>query len=138
MKMSDAERKNPFQDNSEILFRQLSPKIWQQDGKVSNLAFEPTKAHKFLLSTAQGSKCTAEEAFKFHTETKQLDSVGTWGITVAEIKDDNLPIIDDADEINPFHASIDFNGLSNSQRATKGKNLREKALKRGKLFPPAS
>jgi hypothetical protein len=121
-------------DPSEVLFRQVHPN-WIDNGVPSSQAFAPTKKDEGQLSITRGALTTAEAAFKHYTLVQQLESAGTWGISVGEATAAGLDSFDDYREDVPAHGFVDFRPLSRKQAERKAKLLAAWARERGRLYP---
>jgi ribosomal protein S18 acetylase RimI-like enzyme len=125
-----------LRNESETLLRQVHPTQYP-NGCPSKEAFVPSERDKGLLSTLRET-VGPEEAYRRWTEDQGRISVGTFGITVAEIQNESLTAIDDAEATSqPDHASVDFTSVSSKgQRRQIGRRLRDAAVARGCLFQP--
>ncbi|MGH2853373.1 MAG: hypothetical protein ACRDLF_04175 [Solirubrobacteraceae bacterium] len=133
---SETERaEQPLTNPDEALYRQVHPS-WIADGVPSSQAFKPTKKDEGMLSIALGSKTTPEGAFAHHTQVLQRESVGTWGVSVAQATDAGLRSYEQPLDDSPAHGFIDFRGLARGQTEAKAKLLLGKARHRGRLYPP--
>jgi hypothetical protein len=128
----------------ELLYRQVHPS-WVVDGRPTGQAFTPTKKDADQLSTARSSLTSAEDAFRLHTNERQLKSAGTWAIAVAECKEAQLPCFHDPQTsppekvADPAHAYVDFSPLpSNGKKDAAGAWLARMARERGCLFAGAA
>ncbi len=121
-------------DPAEVLFRQVHPK-WVDGGVPSSQAFAPTRKDEGELSIARAALTTAESAFKHYTMVQQMESAGTWGITVGEASDAGLSSFDDHREDVPAHGFVDFRELGRRQAERKAKLLAACARTRGRLYP---
>lgn len=122
-------------DPHELLYRQVHPN-WIDDGEPSSQAFKPTKKDEGMLSIALGSKTTAEDAFRHHTETLGLASGGTWAVSVEEASDVELRAYEQPLDNSPAHGFIDFRNTGGSAAERKAKQLRVNARDRGCLHQP--
>lgn len=119
--------------NSEtLLLRQIHPSFVQQ-GRVTSQAFRPTPKDEMKLSVYDGDQMTPEEAFDHFTLTLQQQSVGAFGVTVAECESLELKAEPDPEPF-PEHAVIDFTGLGRKDVEKKGKMLKALADVRGWLL----
>lgn len=119
--------------NSEtILIRQIHPSFIQ-DGRVGSNAFCPTSKDKGKLSTYDGDKINAEDAWQHYTNKLGHESTGAYGISVGECQSLDLCVSEDPE---PFleHIVVDFNAHGSSAVKTKGKKLRKFAVDRGWLY----
>jgi hypothetical protein len=123
-------------NKSETLFRQVHPTQFP-NGQPSSEAFVPSEQDKFLLSTMR-EIVGPEEAHRRWTEDMEMQSVGTFGISVGEINEQGLTAVDDAEATSqPDHASVDFSSItSKGARKRIGRRLRDAAVSRGCLFQP--
>jgi len=122
---------------NELLFRQIHPSHFLEDGAMSSIAFKPGGGDAGHLSTRQ-QFIGAERAYR--EWTKSHDSEGTWAVSVGEVVSLGLGAIDDSDkpEMPEGHASIVFDGLANKPVAQKARKLRDAATNRGRLHPEQS
>ncbi|MEO5731302.1 MAG: hypothetical protein ABI134_33200, partial [Byssovorax sp.] len=121
-----------------LLHRQVHPSF-VHDGQPSSQAFRPTLKDGGLLSVSDGSKTTAELAYKLHVERRLLASKGVWSLIVSECTAANLPAFEDPEEgsvPDPAHAVVDFDGLSSSQVEARAKRLKSVAAARGCQYQP--
>ncbi|WP_194293419.1 hypothetical protein [Actinomadura macrotermitis] len=128
----------------EFLYRQVHPQF-VQDGRVTSQAFRPTEKDAGELSISRGSQVSAEEAFIFHTARLQLDSAGSWIVSVDEVGKIGLRAVDDQhaptrpDPCPPGHGYIDFRSLQTQNALKKAASkLRDAAEVRGRAFPRTS
>ena len=132
------EKNSTFSDDEELLFRQVHPSFVQA-GRVTSQAFRPTPKDSKKLSVNRESKTTSKECYKLHTEGKNLQSIGVWGVSAKEVKEMiNLSLIEDPIEtpvFDPSHALIDFSKLNSEVKAVSSK-LADKARSRGCLYSP--
>lgn len=118
----------------ETLLRQVHP-TQVTDGGISKEAFIPTPTDKGLLSTLR-EEVGPQEAHRRWTEDQNKLSVGTYGISVADVEDAGLTALDDAAASKtPDHASVDFNELTTGgQKKKAARQLRDRATDRGCLY----
>ena len=121
-------------DPDELLFRQV-PSAWMDDGVSSNQAFRPTRKDEGQMSIARGSLTTAEDVYKHYTAVMNLDSVGTWALTVGEAGAAGLQSFDHHRADIPAHGFIDFRDLSRRNAERKSMILGPHARERGRLYP---
>lgn len=123
-------------DADETLFRQVHPTQFP-GGVISKEAFIPSVTDKGLLSTLR-EVIGAQEAHRRWVEDEERESVGTYGVTVAEVDEAGVLAIDDAvATATPDHASVDFTGLtSGGQKKKAARQLRDRATTRGCLYSP--
>jgi hypothetical protein len=130
--------------DTDLVFRQVHPKHW--DGKNPNSqAFFPTPQHDDKLSVDDNGLISAEQSWRHFTERLGLQSVGTWALSVDEVKsagelkllrspvtDPDNPLVD-----NPAHCLIDFSQVpSKGQKKKRAQELAIKASGRGCKFQP--
>jgi hypothetical protein len=132
---------NVLSDDNELLLRQVHPSF-VRDGRPSRRSVrrrrmrESSPWHEVSLTTAAA-------AFQHYTERLGLPSGGTWGVTIAECREQGLPALGDPltappeAVADPAHAVIDFTAHSRSQVEAKGTRLARKAFDRGRLHPTA-
>lgn len=129
---------------SELLHRQVHPQFVQANG-LSSQAFTPFPRDDGKLSVDRNSLSSAQEAYALHIRKvdpkrqTNLESAGTWSVTVGECRDLKLPVLADpveGAEPNPAHCLIDFHQHSHNQRKRCGKKLRDKAVERGQTYNP--
>jgi hypothetical protein len=131
---------DPLSDDEELLFRQVHP-AFVRDGRPSSQAFRPTSKDEGRLSVARGLITTARVAHELYTTGLGHSSAGTWGITVAECREQTLSVLPDPltappeKVADPAHAVVDFSPHSKSQREAKGARLALKAVGRGRIHP---
>lgn len=125
-------------DQAELLYRQVHPS-WLKDGQPSSQAFKPTPKDDGRLSTARSALTTAEDAYLHHTGALDLQSAGTWAVSIAEVGNEPVALAAFGDPVDepvpdPAHAFIEFPGDRKSIE-TKAKLLRAAAGDRGRLHP---
>jgi hypothetical protein len=130
----EASGETPLTDLAELLFRQVHPG-WVDDGVPSSQAFAPTSKDEGELSVARGSMTTAEAAYKHYTAVQQMQSAGTWAVTVGEAAALELTSFDAPEPDVPAHGFIDFRELGRKQSEKKGRLLAARARARGRLYP---
>lgn len=120
----------------EVLLRQVHPVMRNSDGVISSYAFWADGSHNSLLSTRR-EHIGAQRAFE--DWTKDHESLGTWGISVAEVHAIQLSAFDDsAGEDTPEgHASVDYRAHHAAVQRKKARLLRDAAVSRTCLFPPS-
>ncbi len=111
------------------LLRQIHPSF-EQNGKVTSQAFHPTPKDENMLSTYDGDQISCEDSWEHYTKDLKLQSVGTQTILHKECTEKGLPVLPDTEAFKE-HVLIDFSGLSNGQKKSKAKFLRNTAEKRG-------
>ncbi len=122
----------------EELLRQVHP-IMCPDGEPARTAFTPTKKDEGKLSTLR-ERVGADEAYRRHVEGLQLQSAGTWAVTVGEVDGAGCTAVDDGEDLAVSdHASVDFTAVGGRgaiERAAR--KLRDAAVARGPRFVPPS
>lgn len=68
-----------------LFYRQVNPN-WLAGGVPSSQAFGPTPKDEDKLSVDDASKVSAEAAWRHFTEKLGLRSVGTWAVSLGEVK----------------------------------------------------
>jgi hypothetical protein len=127
-----------------LLYRQVHPSLFK-NGIPTSVNFRPKPIDEGKLSVDRSSMVTAEEAHRHFVEVVGLESVGSWGISVAEVIGSGTTAW--ADPIaggpgvaepaaNPAHAFIDFRGLDRPAFEKAAKLLKRAAVSRGRLHPP--
>jgi hypothetical protein len=131
-----AEEELLLQEQAEVLRRQVHPTFFH-NGEITSQAFRPTPSDGGQLSVRRES-LSAESAFKDHCETYGLESAGTWGISVGEVREAGARAIDDSakPDTPKAHAYIDFRSLSPSDIKKVSRILKSRAHHRGRLYPP--
>ena len=104
-----------------LLLRQIHPR-WIRDGRITSQAFRPTRKDEGLLSVYDGDMIAPKPAYDHYTGQLGLESVGVVAVTVAECKQQELPVEPDPIPF-PEHVVIDFRSLSRSQAESKAKYL---------------
>ena len=124
-------------NGGEELLRQVHP-IQCPDGQPARTAFTPTKKDAGKLSALR-ERVGPEEAHRRHVKELQLQSAGTWAVSVAEANDAGCAALDDGDDLGvPDHASVDFlevGSRKNIERAAR--KLRDAAVERGCRYIPS-
>lgn len=123
---------------------------WISEGRMpSSQLFGDFPKDSGKLSCVQGSKSTAEAAYKDFTERLGLSAHSVWAVTVGEVKglanetegavesrvvdDSSQPDLDNSRMAH--HCYIDQRHLSKGQKRKLRNKLLEHALKRGQLHP---
>jgi hypothetical protein len=122
-------------DEGEVLRRQVHPS-WMDRGSPSSQAFKPTAKDDGQLSVRRESM-SPEDAYRAHVESG-LQSVGTWGVSVAEIRGTAGRAVDDSalPDVPEQHAYIDMRAFSPKQSERAAKALKRAALTRDCLYSP--
>lgn len=112
-----------------LLFRQVNPS-WMKLGRVTSQAFKPTPKDRGRLSTYDGDRMTAENAWRHYTMELGCCSVGVLSVTVGECKARSLPVESDPLPF-PEHVVIRFDGCSRAQVEKNAKHMKTIAVRRG-------
>lgn len=136
-------------DANEECLRLCSPGWISEDRMPSSQLFGYFPKDGGKLSCVQGSKSTAEDAYKDFTERLGLNAHSVWAVTVGEVRglgqvtggiaesrvidDSNQPDLGDSRMMN--HCYIDQRHLSKRQRRKLRNQLLEYALGRGQVYP---
>lgn len=133
--------------SGEILFRQVNPGWFAQDGEPSSQAFYPWREDdECCLSVDRASKTQADAAYTLFTAPRPAGfggtSAGVWGISVQEVDDANVTAWDDPVDAcddapaNLAHGVVDFSDhQSEKKKRNVGRILKVKALSRGRVYP---
>lgn len=124
-------------DDHETLLRQVHPQFLI-DGVPSKQAFIATEQHEYLLSTKR-ERFGAERAYEAHAAIP-LPTCGTWGFTVGEAKEAELPSVDDAEHVgSEDHASVSYlDHDSQGKRAQRARKLKDAARCMYQPAPPST
>lgn len=131
----------PIADQDELLFRQIHPNFHDKSHPGSP-QFAPTPKDEGLLSVDRSTITTAAAAHALFTGNG-FQSAAVYGLTVGEFGAESLPCHPDplpaTGELaaNPAHAYADFSAFNEKQQKNIAKRLRNVAVKRGRLHPPA-
>ena len=112
--------------------RQFHP-AFVQAGRVTSQAFRPTPKDQSQLSVDNGSRISAEAAWRRFTAAPACHSAGVQSVSCGECAQQNLPVHEDGIPY-PEHCSIDFSGCSSSAAVKKSQKLRALAEQRGWLY----
>lgn len=133
-----------LQDDDELYLRQCNPRFMQGD-QPSDQLFKPSSSDGDKLSGSRSSMATAQEAYDFRNGQRQGSTVGSWSVSVEEVKGVGSRVVDDAASteappapIPPGHVYMDmrpFSTLSTEQRRTLRSTLLIASLKRGRQHP---
>jgi hypothetical protein len=125
----------------EVLFRQIHPTQYDNSHPASG-QFAPSLKDEGKLSVDRSSITTADASHALFTGNG-FDSAAVYGVSVGEFSAESLPCYPDPLKAegtlaaNPAHAYADFQSVSTSQGKKIAKRLRNAAVKRGRLHPPA-
>lgn len=131
------------------LFRQVHPS--HLINGLSSGAFRPTPNDEEKLSVDCASMTSAKASYELHLQKTKvlpsgdrvpLETSGTWAINRDICATENLPVVADPIENEPFqpnnlaHHLVDFSTtISSASKKNIAKRLRLKALEFGKLWP---
>ncbi|MGL4942470.1 MAG: hypothetical protein ACRC46_04680 [Thermoguttaceae bacterium] len=116
------------------MWRQIHP-VFVQNGRVLSPAFRPTKKDEGRLSVSDGSKISAEDAWKQYSLGLGYDSNGVLGVTHQECEVCKTTVQEAPLEGQPYHMEIDFNALNSSGEIDRAaKMLCRFAVNRGWMF----
>ena len=116
-----------------VLLRQIHPH-WIANGRVTSQAFKPTRKDEKRLSTEDGDRTSAQEAFERYT--LKHESCGVMGVTVQQCHDKNLSVKSAPNEESEYHTEIDFGACTKKQVKDNASLLTVEARKRGWLYLP--
>ena len=122
-------------DECELLFRQIPSEELRQAGEPSSEAFKPKRKDNGHLSLDR-SKCISVEQSFNNFRNRGFRSEAVFGLTVGEFLFEQILCWHSPEYENPAHAHADYTNLTNNKRNKAAKRLKEKALRRGKLYPP--
>ena len=131
----------PLNDHDEVLFRQIHPKLYENSIPASVL-FAPSLKDQSQLSVDRGSLTTPAASHALYTGNG-FESAAVYGVSVGEFGVEKLQCYPDpvpkTDKLaaNPAHAYADFTAFSPKEGKNIAKRLRNIAVKRGCLHPPA-
>jgi hypothetical protein len=134
--------------SGELLFRQIYPSWLDEDGEPSSQAFFPWRPiDDGCLSVDRESMASAEDSHHLSTAAPPdgfgLNSVGVWGFAIEEVVSLGLeawsdPVTKTRERpANPAHSLVEFAGAPQKKWRKLGRELKLKALARGKLHPRA-
>ncbi|MBX3319012.1 MAG: hypothetical protein KF890_03965 [Nitrospira sp.] len=116
-----------------LLLRQIHPSFFP-NGIVSSQAFVPFPKDDGKLSIDDGDQITAKDSYKHYTVNLQLESVGVWAVTGAEVVSTGLAYRSDPVDDNPAHTIIDFGDRAEKECRKLAKRLKKFAVDRGSLY----
>ena len=129
-----------------LFYRQVNPS-WLADGLPNSVAFGPTPKDEGKLSVDDAFLVSAEGSWRHFTEKLGLRSVGTWAVSMSDVKEAGdlelaaspTVVPEDPAKNNPAHCHVDFSQVtSKGQKKWKAQHLALKATARGCLYPPGS
>lgn len=105
-------------DADELAYRQLTPKMFEQNGKPSSHVFGPSSADGGKPSYSRSSIVTPQAARDWHTAYANTPSAGVWAVSVSEVIETGRYVVDDSETPLPAsglrapgHCFVDFRGL---------------------------
>ena len=132
-------------DGSELLFRQVRPTWFDDEGHPSSQNFRPGPLDDGCLSTDRDSTTTAHAAYNLFSAAKPAgfggQSDGVWAVSLAEVHIVGLtaweaPLApEDGEPANPHHVAVEFGDLKNKPLKRAGDRLKVFAYTRGRLHP---
>jgi hypothetical protein len=131
----------PLDDHDEVLFRHIHPKLYE-NGISASVLFAPSPKDRNQLSVDRGALTTPAASRALYTGNG-FESAAVYGVSVGEFVDEELQCYPDplpkTDKLaaNPAHAYADFSAFSPNEGKKIAKRLRNNAVKRGCLTPPA-
>lgn len=123
--------------NTTILLRQVHPQFIP-DGRLSSQAFLPFPKDGGMPSVYDGDMISPQDSHRHYTEVLKFDSDSVWGVSSGEVFAEGLTCRSDAEDHFPAHAVIDFSAHPEKSFRKLAKKLKEMAIARGCLYPPAS
>ena len=105
---------------------------WIVNGRPSSQAFRPFKADH--LSTYDGDMISAEGAYRHYVEHGNK-SAGVAFVLAGEFRNEGLSIVEDRIPYKE-HISVDYSGISESQRKNISKRLADISFGHGWAFRP--
>lgn len=131
----------PVPRSEELLWRQVHPD-WIHDGRLTSQTFSKSTSDINGPSVVRESAMTAEDAYHFHTRDLQNASAGTWAVSVEEVMERDMRVVEDGGAPNVSgkkrpkgHAYLDGRHLSGGQLKKHSKILRDLAEARGRFHP---
>lgn len=121
-----------------ILFRQVHPKFFDNDGILTSQAFMPFPKDDGGLSVYDGDQISAADSYDHYTRILGNASDSVWGVAGSEVAAAGLAARPDELPDFPSHALIDFGEKSEKECRKCAKKLKSAALARGLLYQPAS
>ena len=128
-------------DSDEVLLRQIHPTQYDNSHPASG-QFAPSAKDDNKLSVDRSSMTTAEASHALFTGNG-FASAAVYGVSVGEFGGEGLACYPDPLKAegklaaNPAHAFADFSSVTISRGKKIAKRLRNVAVKRGRLHPPA-
>ncbi|TWX34995.1 hypothetical protein ES689_14225 [Frigoribacterium sp. ACAM 257] len=127
-------------DAEEIAYRQITPRMFIDNGQIASTAFGPNSSDNNMPSYSRSTLVSPQEARDWHNEYATSASQGVWGVTVGEVIASHSYVVDDSaspqeqGEIRaPGHCFVDFRGLTRAQRKELRAQLLLHALERGEI-----
>lgn len=135
-----AEGETLLVDADELALRQITE--WMVlDGTILTHVFGPSNADNGKPSYSRGSVVDAQSARDWHsTRSTASRSTGVWAVTVGEVLEAGLHVIDDSGapevpgvERAPGHCYVDFRGLPKPEIKSIRYLLWQRAMDRGEI-----
>lgn len=117
-----------------ILLRQVHPNFRDKDGFITKQAFLPTPDDN-KTSMDNGDHVTARESYENHRK-RGKDSIGTWGVSLAEVVGVGLSAAPDPLPDQAEHCVIDYDKVTGKPAEKLAKRLRDHAAERNCLHDP--
>lgn len=107
----------------ELAYRQMTPHMLEDDGKVASTVFGPASSDAGKPSYSRGSQVSAQEARDWHTRNAKSPSTGVYAVSVGEViaagrytVDDSQCVLPGGTVRAPGHCFVDFRGLDRTQK----------------------
>ncbi|ROR83244.1 hypothetical protein SAMN06295974_1306 [Plantibacter flavus] len=127
-------------DAHELAYRQITPKMYTDDGKIASHVFGPSSSDQDKPSYSRASVVTAQESRDWHSANASTPSAGVWAVSVGEVVEAKRHVVDDSKtplEVYgiraPGHCFVDFRGLNRGQKKELRASLLMCALRRGEI-----
>ena len=120
-------------NDATILMRQVHPQFYPNN-QLSSQAFFPFPKDEGRLSVYNGDMISAKKAYDDFTKRLGFQSIGVWGVSCAEVKQEKLVSQPDPLKDFPSHAVICFNSEDKKYLRKMAKLLKAHAEERGYLY----
>lgn len=124
----------------ELAYRQMTPHMFQDDGRIATSVFGPSTADNGKPSYSRSSSVSPQEARDWHTLNASKPSMGVYAVSVGEVISSGRYAVDDSEcplaedeKRAPGHCFVDFRGLSRSQKKDLRAQLYMHAMVRGEI-----
>lgn len=124
----------------ELAYRQMTPHMFEDDGRVATSVFGPSTADNGKPSYSRSAKVTAQEARDWHTRNASKPSQGVYAVSVGEVIAAGRHAVDDSEcplaegeKRAPGHCFVDFRGLTRAQKKDLRAKLHIHAMARGEI-----